>query len=147
MVREWEGGMTLQEIGRERHTDHKRVAQALRDRGCKIRRGVVGERHHAWKGGRKQRGEYVQVQIAPDSPYASMADQRGYVLEHRLVMAQHLGRPLVRGEEVHHVDSRRKSDNRIENLQLRRGQHGAGAAFVCADCGSHNVVAVPLAGR
>lgn len=67
--------------------------------------------------------------------------------EHRLVMEAILGRPMRRGESVHHLNGVRH-DNRPENLELwvtpqRYGQRAW--QLVCPCCGSDYASAVGLA--
>jgi hypothetical protein len=64
------------------------------------------------KGWRMDRG-YVFL-FEPTHPNAH---KDGYVAEHTKVMAEILGRPLERFEEVHHKNGIR-SDNRPANLEL-----------------------------
>lgn len=103
-----------------------------------------GERHWSWRGGVNKAGGYLLEQVAKDDPLASMRNSSGYVLQHRLVMARSLGRPLLRSETVHHLNGD-GTDNRLENLQLRQGKHGKHVVMVCADCGSHNLKPAKIA--
>jgi hypothetical protein len=48
-----------------------------------------------------------------------MARKDGYVMEHRLIVAQLIGRPLKRTEVVHH-DTHDPQDNSHETLMLFR---------------------------
>jgi hypothetical protein len=51
--------------------------------------------------------------------------KRREVLEHRYLMECALGRPLLPKETIHHLNGQ-KTDNRMDNLQLRSGNHGPG---------------------
>lgn len=85
----------------------------------------TGSSSGSWKGGNPHtvRG-YVCIYVDKHDFFAPMRQgHRPYVLEHRLIMAKHLGRCLAGWEHVHHKNGI-KDDNRIENLELAtNGQH------------------------
>ena len=93
---------------------------------CATAHPLTGTHANNWKGGRtKSRRGYWFVKLQPDDFFYPMANKKGYVLEHRLVMAKHLGRCLLPWELVHHkgnkypaVSIENRGDNRLENLEL-----------------------------
>ncbi len=70
-----------------------------------------------WKGGRRKRKDgYIDIRVYPGDPFYPMA-HKGYIPEHRLVMARALGRLLCSSEFVHHKDGD-PSNNQLPNLEL-----------------------------
>lgn len=78
------------------------------------RKGKSGPELPNFKGWLMSRAGYRYVWVGRDHP---MGNTKGYCLEHRLVMSQHLGRVLNRSELVHHRNGV-KDDNRLENLSI-----------------------------
>ena len=83
------------------------------DHGKKLT-GLSGEKNYYWKGGRQKRGVGYIAIYKPSHP---TSDKKGYILEHRYVMENHIKRNLTRNEQVHHRNGI-KDDNRIENLEI-----------------------------
>ena len=107
--------MTCSICGKERWVQLVRdKLMSIKCKSCAKKRG----RHPNWQGGRwKNFYGYIQILIESTNPFFEMVNSRGYIKEHRLVMAQHLGRCLESWEIPHHINGV-KDDNRIENLEL-----------------------------
>lgn len=92
-------------------------------RGNSLAERQTGHKNAMWKGGEivtnHAGGGYIK-ELCPGHPNA---DAGGYVLQHRLVMEQAIGRPLKPTERVHHKNGDRQ-DNRPENLELWTGVDG-----------------------
>lgn len=92
------------------------------------------ENSPSWKGGRiKNAGGYALVKLPQNSPYFPMVNKERYILEHRLIIAQKLGRCLLKSEQVHHLNGIR-DDNRPENLQLISPTNHTIKGKLCYNC-------------
>lgn len=93
-----------------------------------------GSNHSVWKGGKyKCYDGYLRVWLHPDDFYYPMTDHKGYVLEHRLVIAKSLNRCLLKTEHVHHKDGIR-DHNELSNLELVSPANHTLRSGLCANC-------------
>ena len=78
---------------------------------------------------------YVLVKVPKNTPGAKKYGTRSgnWMLEHRYVMQQTLGRNLGSKENVHHINGKR-DDNRPENLELWKRSQPAGVRVVDYHC-------------
>lgn len=135
----YQSGWSQAKIGEKYRAHQTIISQILRNQGIFPKsRLAEGERHGMWRGGFASIAGYRYVHLSAKHPFRSMAHRSGYVAEHRLRMAETLGRSLLSSETVHHIDGN-KLNNSLENLQLMQGKHGKGQVAYCLHCGSLNV--------
>lgn len=97
---------------------HARAGRRLRRLGCP----PPMKRHKTRYPGAKRTSKLGYVLVY--QPDHHLADANGEIYEHRLIAESLLGRRLLPGEVVHHVN-KIKHDNRPENLQVfsTHGEH------------------------
>jgi HNH endonuclease len=84
---------------------------------CALARDWSGPNNPNWKGDAAQHRNHNGYIYRRRTGHPRGLRNGEYVLEHILVMEDMLGRYLLPGEQVHHLNGR-KDDNRPENLEL-----------------------------
>lgn len=115
-VRKW---MKKLDIPRRDGSSAQNVITLSGRRPKMTRLNQSGAANHNWKGGRVRHVKGYILRHAPDHPSAS----GGYVLEHRLVAEEMLGRRLGPDEDVHHVDGDKTNNSRENLLVVRHDAH------------------------
>lgn len=110
--------------GCERSTNAKGLCRAHRNREAEHGDVMADVPIREYAGEGCLNHGYWKVPVPPELRWLTGGETP--VLEHRLVMARHLGRPLLPTEQVHHRNGDRL-DNRLENLELWTTSHPSGA--------------------
>ena len=111
----WVEGLPVSEVSRAIDRGESTVCKWMKKLGISSRtrsEAQQGRRSNNWRGGKKRSPGKYTFFFLPGHPNCSVD---GYVLEHRIIVEEALGRYLKRREHVHHINGK-KDDNRRSNL-------------------------------
>jgi hypothetical protein len=122
--------MTAGEMADVLTVNKETICKFARKRGIQIRPALQKmETHPAWKNGTTMdRSGYILRRVALDGPYGYLVravakrghagtDSTGYAPVHRILMHEKIGRKILPGEVVDHIDNDKKN-NDPDNLRL-----------------------------
>lgn len=111
-----EDRLSYRQIARRFETPYQKIRAVVVAAGASRTRSECkqGELNPTWKGGRFLDAKGYWHIYRPEHPHTN---SNGYVLEHRLVMEEMVGRLLDPAEVVHHRDHN-PGNNAVENLEL-----------------------------
>jgi hypothetical protein len=138
VVADYLDGMRASDVSSKYEIASETVWNILKRKGVTYRHSIKNNTTGKTRGWITPEG-YRKCLIGKDHLFRSMATLNGEIYEHRLIMAEHLDRPLEKNETVHHINGNR-ADNRIENLQITQGRHGNGQKMKCPSCDYEQMV-------
>ena len=123
-------GSSAGQLADELNVNPETIRKFARKRGLKMKKqDQTMENHPMWKGGTTaDRSGYQMQRVKKDGPHgyliraiakrgAAGTDSAGYAPVHRVVMHDKLGRQLVKGEVVDHIDGDHQN-NHPDNLRV-----------------------------
>lgn len=100
---------------RKKVSDGTKRAYKRKEVKDNVKKSFLNRGHgNRWNGGVSYKANGYKLLYKPTHPNR---DKRGYIMEHRFIMSEHLKRPLNKQEVVHHIDQD-ITNNDIRNLQL-----------------------------